>query len=298
MDDEEFGELAELWLTRLRSQGKAHNTINAYTSAVNRYREWSKLNHPDEVRLDRPAVEAFTADALAAGLDPATAELRCTALRSLSGYLAAEAVTDGDLLAGLKSPKRTGKVVPKLRDGELAALLAACKGTRFADRRDTAMVRLMAETGLRADELLSADLGDLDLKAGEYTVRKGKGGRGRTVPFGGKTGEALGWYLRARRTHPRASRTDALWLSHIGRLTYAGLHTIMGRRAQAAGIDGFHLHRLRHSFASQWLDAGGSEGGLMQIAGWRSRKMLDRYVEDTARARAIEEAKRLHLGDT
>ena len=62
-------------------------------------------------------------------------------------------------------------------------------------------------------------------------------------------------------------------------------------RADAAGIKDFHQHRLRPTGASR-LDAGGSEGGLMIVAGWSSRDMLARYVQDTAMERAAEESRR------
>ena len=68
-------------------------------------------------------------------------------------------------------------------------------------------------------------------------------------------------------------------------------------RAALAGIDDFHPHLLRHTAATRWLAAGGSEGGLMAIAGWRQRQMLDRYTAATASERAADEAKRLRLGD-
>ena len=294
MESDEFGELKWLWLTRLRST-RAANTVAAYQSAVKMLEQWcEQTGHKPGV--DRELIEAWTADSLAAGLDPGTAELRCTALRSLSAYLAAQGATDGDLLRDLRAPKRIKKIVPKLGPGELAALIAACKGTTFADRRDTAMVRLMGETGVRADELLSMNLADVNVSAGIAKVRKAKGGKQREVPFGGKTGEAVGWYLRARRQHPKAA-LPALWLSHVGRLSYGGAYKVIGARARKAGITDFHLHRIRHTFASQWLDAGGTEGGLMSIAGWSSREMLDRYVEDSATSRAIDEARKLGIGD-
>src|SRR6266536_920953 len=134
MESDEFGELKWLWLTRLRS-ARAANTVAAYQSAVKMLEQWcEQTGHKPGV--DRELIEAWTADSLAAGLDPGTAELRCTALRSLSAYLAAQGATDGDLLRDLRAPKRIKKIVPKLGPGELAALIAACKGTTFAERRD------------------------------------------------------------------------------------------------------------------------------------------------------------------
>lgn len=60
---------------------------------------------------------------------------------------------------------------------------------------------------------------------------------------------------------------------------------------------GFHPHVLRHTAASRWLAAGGTEGGLMAVAGWSRRDMIDRYTKATAEQRAADEARGLRLGE-
>ena len=70
----------------------------------------------------------------------------------------------------------------------------------------------------------------------------------------------------------------------------------LGRRAEQAGIDGFHPHRLRHTDAHRWLAKGGSEAGLMAIAGWSRTDMLIRYTRARASERAADESRRLDLG--
>ena len=65
-------------------------------------------------------------------------------------------------------------------------------------------MRLMAETGVRAGELIAMTVADLDLDRGAAVVRKGKGGKQRRVPFGPQTVAALDRYLRARRRSHRA----------------------------------------------------------------------------------------------
>jgi integrase/recombinase XerD len=128
-------------------------------------------------------------------------------------------------------------------------------------------------------------------------VRRGKGGRGRAVPFGPQTSRALDRYLRARRSH-RLADTPALWLGDRGKaFSYDALHKTLGERARAAGIEGFRPHRLRHTAAHRWLAAGGSEGGLMAVAGWTRPDMLLRYTRAQASARAATEARALRLGD-
>lgn len=75
------------------------------------------------------------------------------------------------------------------------------------------------------------------------------------------------------------------------------MHAALKYRAQLAGLTSFHPHLLRHTAASRWLAAGGSEGGLMAVAGWSTRDMIDRYTKSTAAERAAAEARGLGLGE-
>ena len=155
----------------------------------------------------------------------------------------------------------------------------------------------MMETGARAGEVVLIDLADVNLPAGVAIVRRGKGGKGRSVPFGPQTTKALDRYIRSRRTH-RLAATDALWLGNRGKsFSYDALHKTLAMRATVAGIAGFHPHRLRHTAAHRWLAAGGSEGGLMAVAGWTRPDMLLRYTKAQAEHRAADEARKLNLGD-
>jgi integrase len=197
----------------------------------------------------------------------------------------------------MKPPKLDVKVVPVLSQNELRALVKACEGTEFRDRRDEALVRLLAETGIRAGEAIALKVADLDLQQGLAVVRRGKGGKGRLVPFGPQTARSLDRYLRLRRQHS-LSATGALWLGDRGRgFKYDGLLRALGRRARMAGLQGFHPHQLRHTFASRWLAKGGSEGSLMAVAGWSRRDLLDRYTAATRSELAAQEARGLDLGD-
>jgi integrase/recombinase XerD len=158
-------------------------------------------------------------------------------------------------------------------------------------------VRLMAETGARAGEVVAMGVADVDLTRGLATIVRGKGGKGRAVPFGPRTGRSIDRYLRTRRVH-RLSDLPALWLGDRGKeFGYYGLRAALQYRAELAGISGFHPHVLRHTAASRWLAAGGSEGGLMAVAGWSRRDMIDRYTAATASDRAADEARKLGLGD-
>ena len=155
----------------------------------------------------------------------------------------------------------------------------------------------MLETAIRAGEVVALETGDLDLTNGLVTVRRVKGGKGRVVPIGPAATLALTRYLSRRRGHRLAESSD-LWLGDQGkRFGYDGLGRALRRRARIAGIEEFRPHRLRHTAAHRWLAKGGSESGLMAIAGWTRSDMLVRYTRARASERATQEAQRLNLGD-
>ena len=284
------------WTLHLRAERKSPQTIKSYTDGVRLFLAWCTRTNTDP-HLSRRTVNGFIADLLDAGAEPATARSRQLSLRRFSAWLTEEGELDRDDLLGLKPPKLDAKVIPSLDDDQLGALIKACVGKEFRDRRDEAIVRLMAETGLRSEEVLGLTLPTVDLAAGEAVVRRGKGGKGRRIAFGPKTGRAIDRYVRMRRAH-RLADTPALWLGDRGKeFTYYGLRATLRYRAELAGIDGFHPHLLRHTAAARWLDAGGSEGGLMAMAGWSRRDMIDRYTKSTSERRAADESRRLGLGD-
>ncbi|KUH90764.1 recombinase XerD [Mycobacterium sp. IS-1556] len=232
------------------------------------------------------------------GAEASTALSRQKALRLYAEWLVREGEMDSNPLVGLKPPKQDKKVTHGLTEDQLKRLIKACQGKTLRDRRDEALVRLMVETGIRASETVSLQLPDVDLIQGRAIVHRGKGGKGRTVSFGPQTAACLDRYIRARKAHHLASST-ALWVGgRTGKpFTYPGLDKTLRYRAEVAGIDGFHLHLLRHTFAQRWLRAGGSEQGLMAVAGWENRQMLDRYTSASASERALTEAQKLGLGD-
>ncbi|WP_322859256.1 tyrosine-type recombinase/integrase [Mycobacterium europaeum] len=290
-------ELVDSWVIALKSARRSSSTLKIYTTSVDRYLQWCD-DHGHPRQIDRGQVSKWLAEILDAGAQPTTAAARLAGVRQFSKWLAEEGEIPSDPLLRLTAPKGDMPITPVLCDDELKALIKACNGNRLRDRRDEAIVRLLAETGMRAGELIALELDDVDLTRGLAYIRRGKGGKGRIVPFGPQTARALDRYIRLRRGH-RGAESRALWL---GARTHQplgphGLRVTLLERAEMAGITGFHPHVLRHTAASRWLSKGGTEGGLMSVAGWSSREMLDRYARVTASERAAAEARGLNLGD-
>jgi len=291
-------DLLSSWELHLRAQRKSPQTVKSYGDGIRAYLRWCvEHGHPEQI--DRRQLRQFVDDILTAGSKPSTAVARHLAVRRFSAWLTEEGEQGTDPLVGLKAPQLDKPVTEPLTDDQLRAMLKACRGQDLRDKRDEAILRLMFTTGARAGEVAAMQVADLNLRVEPPTaiIRRGKGGKGRVVPLAVETAAAIDRYQRARKAH-RLRDDPALWLGDRGKqFSYDALHKSLGMRADRAGVVGFHPHLLRHTAAHRWLAKGGSEGGLMAVAGWTRPDMLMRYTRAQASARAAEEAQRLNLGE-
>jgi site-specific recombinase XerD len=292
-------ELLGSFRLHLAAENKAPRTITAYSDAVRLLQAFLAERGMPVVaaNVTREHVEAFLADQVAR-LRPTSARARFRSLQQFWKWAAAEGEVRESPMARMKPPAIPEVPVPILSEDELRALVRACEpkaAPDFYDRRDAALMRTLIDSGCRLAEVAGMTLEDVDLEHGLVQVL-GKGRRPRVVAVSPRTVRAIDRYIRARREH-RDRESPALWLGRRGPLTSFGVAEVVSRRAQLAGLGHVNPHRLRHSAAHHWLNAGGGEGDLMRRFGWRSRDMLARYGASAADSRAIEAARRLNLGD-
>lgn len=278
-----------------------------YLRAVRQLRAFLVEEHP---QIDSPEkvtarhIGEYLASMAAAGRSENTLRIRLKSLRLFFGYLVGQpdsAVSRNPALE-VDLPEEKLPPVPVIPDEDLVALLRSMSGTSFVDRRDTAMIRLLLDCGMRRGELVGIDVEHVDLRHQEITLHRTKGRKARVVPFGGKTSLALRKYLRARDRHTAAS-SPALFLSirsdRVGqwRMTGGGVGEMITRRCTAAGLDHLHAHQFRHTWANDLLTHGANEGDVERLAGWSSPLMVRRYGRSAADRRAREAARRLARGD-
>lgn len=289
--------LLDSYVLHMRAANKSPRTVETYTEAVGQLDAFlAGQGMPRQVaHIKREHVESFIADLLTRW-KPATANNRYRGCRSFFGWLVEEGEITASPMAKMRPPMVPELPPQALDEAGLRALLATCeRGDTFTDRRDCAMIRMLIDAGGRRAEFAAMTLADVDLHGGAVRVL-GKGRRERILPLGKKAIRALDRYLRRRAQH-RAADSEALWLGHAGPLTHAGVYQIVRKRGKQAGLGSIHTHQLRHSFATAWLDGGGSEGDLMRLAGWKSRSMVDRYTKATQHQRAMDSHRRLSPGD-
>ena len=143
--------------------------------------------------------------------------------------------------------------------------------------RDRAIFLLLLRSGIRIGELVAVRLEDLRLAQLELTIPLGrKNRRGRVVYFSCDARQALDLYL----PHRRQGRSDFLFPSPSHRpLSTRTVQRLFTGYARAAGLNpGYTTHCLRHTFASELLNAGADLVTVQQLLGHDTLALTQRYA--------------------
>ena len=272
----------------LRAKNRSAQTIESYRLTLATFDRFLGDNgYPcDTPSITRQAVQAFITDQLGKH-SAGTANTRYAGLRAFFNFAMAEEIIEKTPMRGMQAPTTPTEPVPVLSIDDLRRLLDACSGKSFADRRDTAILRLLIDTGMRRAEIMGLYVEDLMLDQHLVRIRheNAKGKKARIVPFGAKAGQALQRYLRLRRTH-RYAAVPNLWVSQMGTMEAPALNNLLVERTRAAGLPHVHPHQFRHTAAHMNLRSGMGESALQRIMGWSSPEMVSRYGAAAADERA------------
>lgn len=288
-------QLAEDFLLAKRSSGCSEKTVSWYRDNLLAYMRFL------EKEGESPILRSFTAEGVqrftvhlqgrrvkypgnqfrrvvGEGLSSHTIFGYVATLGVFATWLALEGYTDRNVLQGLPRPKKRKTVIGALSQGEIQRLLAQIPKHTGLGARDRAILIVFLDTGLRASELCSLSLDGVRLDEG-YLKVLGKGNRERIVPVGANAARAILRYRDFFRPEPARPHIDNLFLSvHGEEMTPGALRNLLRRWARKAGIKSINVHKLRHTFALQYLMAGGDAFSLQKILGHTSMEMTRNYV--------------------
>lgn len=196
-------------------------------------------------------------------------------IRAFWNWLEAEGEIETNPFAKIKIPREPRKIMPTFSEVQLESLLKAAQGSY----RDTTMILLMLDAGIRVSEMVNLTLEDVWLDEGLLRVW-GKGNKERLVPFGKSLQRILWVYLAHHRPQPLGYDDGHLFLTRDGLpLKRQRVGQTLRRLGQRAGISGIRCspHTLRHTFVTSFLRNNGGPFHLQQALGHATLAMTRHY---------------------
>ncbi len=239
---------------RLKSElGRSSNTIEQYIFDLIAFSTF--LGGRNQlINASQNDVRRFVAELMGnRGYKPTSVRRKLASLRSFFAYLNLEKIREDNPVIGMRPPKPEHRLPNVLTEEEMNKILAAKKvgeGEEFV-ARNSAILELLYASGIRRAELLSINLGDLDLE--HKTARiVGKGNKERIVLLNNSAVESIRAYLLVR----RPAKESALFISREGnRLSFTHLRHIFTTALKLSGVTTkASLHTIRHSFATHLLE--------------------------------------------
>jgi integrase/recombinase XerC len=285
--------------THLDAQrGTSIHTQRAYLADVEtmlRYAVRNGASSLDDIRL--PTLRSWLGTQAERGLARATLARRSAAVRVFLRWAHHAGLSASDTSTRLAGPK-VGQTLPTVLTTTAAARLLdtarsvvdeAAPEERPAALRAWAAAELLYGSGIRVGELVSIDVGDINVS--ERLVRVlGKGGKERVVPFGKPAAQAVTAWLTSGREAFATSRSEQALLlgDRGGRWDQRQARRAVHRLATLAGVDDIAPHALRHSAATHLLQGGSDLRTVQEVLGHSSLATTQRYTHvDADRLRAV-----------
>jgi len=216
-------------------------------------------------------------------MSPRRVQLVTAAFRSFFRFLFQNGELQVNLALSVPSvaDRRLATIPKYLSPDQVERVLGTCNRQTATGRRDYAILLMLARLGLRAGEVVSLQLDDVDWRAGELLVR-GKGLLHDRMPLPVDVGEALTSYLRMDR--PSCKTRRVFICMKAPRSGFAGpstLTTIVRRALDRAdlypALRGAHV--LRHSLATTMLRSGASMNEIGEVLRHRNPSTTEIYAK-------------------
>lgn len=290
------GELAPTWRLALelleddlRRRDAAEKTRRAYRVDICQFACWADLQGLTPVEVNPKSVRRFIARLSEQNMAPSTSARKLASLRALFSSQREHGLIVHNPADLVSTPRRAAHLPKVLKVHEMSDLLEGIPATTLLEKRDRALFELAYACGLRAEELVSLTVSDVD-HDGEQLRVEGKGRKTRFLPMGEQATKALKIYLDSRKEllDPGRLKERALFLSKSGRPLGTGdvrrrLRVWTARVGMSSGVS---PHALRHSFATHLLDGGADLRSIQELLGHASLSTTQVYTRvESARLR-------------
>src|SRR6266513_4929721 len=274
-----FNEFAEMYLER------AGPLLKSIRTERNRVLAWAReFGSRSLGQITRAEIEDWRREKMMK-CRPATINRDLSRLRRMFSLAIEWDLLEESPMTGIRFLRENNARTRYLSLEESIRLIANCIAPHIR-----ALVTVALHSGMRLGEILNLRWHDLDFAAGFILVRDSKNGESRQVP----TDATLSALFRA---YPHRPSTDLVFSSSSGG-HIVDVRTGFQNACKRAGLTDLHYHDLRHTFASQFVMAGGDLYILKEILGHKSLAMTTRYshLSPTYKIRAIDRMNTLWAG--
>ncbi|NMM32911.1 MAG: tyrosine-type recombinase/integrase [Phycicoccus sp.] len=271
----------------LDERGLAESTATAYVLRARRFLTWCAADGNVSALTTGDVTRTVLRESQ--NVSVGSVQFFVAALRSFLRFCFVEGVLTVDLApAALAVTGRRRSSLPRgISPTDARALLRACDRRQAAGRRDYAVILTLLRLGLRASEVASLTLDDIDWRAAELLVH-GKGRRDERLPLPVDVGEAVVGYLQRGRPATTSRAVFVRRIAPIGPLGRGGVSFIVRYASVRAGLAPMGAHRLRHTLACQMVRAGVPLPEISQVLRHRSLGSTANYARvDVAALRGL-----------
>ena len=262
----------------------AQNTQEAYKRDVLDFFAFLRENNlEDPALVTNTQVVSYLLRLKGDNKSAATVNRKLASVRAYFNFLVEKGVVRQNPTSGIKSPKIERKELEYLTLEEVDRLLAM-PDRSIRGVRDRAILELLYATGIRVNEIIAANVEDVNLRIGFFTC-PGDTGKARVIPMGRPARKAVEEYIYDARDLLLRERKEetALFVNYFGqRMTRQGLWKILKEYADKAQISNkLTPHTLRNSFAVHMIQNGADLKSLQDLLGHEDISATQIYLSVT-----------------
>ena len=263
----------EEFLIEQQVRGNTPKTVLYYKQSLGFFTAYTGQMDLDAVTLS--LCKRYYIHLTQTGIASTTTQTYIRALRAFLTWAFNEDYIAENIPARFKLPKAQRKTIDVLTDDEVRRLFDCFDTRATIGARNYAICALMLDSGLRLNEVVTLEGGNVHVAEG-YAIVNGKGNKQRMVPLGLYSKKALIRYMG--RVPQCSGKTLFVQKDTLIPLRQSTVKQLFRKLKTKAAIPRLRPHLLRHSFATRYLAAGGDIYSLQQILGHTSLEMVKRYV--------------------